>query len=128
MSNLSKYIKKSDIKCPICQTLLDVSIMSDKVFGCPKCRNMGNIDLWQELIRTRKELEQSETCCTEWEKQALDYKAENIALSGDLERTRKALDVAVEGITYMRNNCLPYAADYMDKADDILNQIKSIKQ
>ena len=56
MSDVSKYIKKSNIKCPICQTLLDMSIMSDKVLGCPKCRNMGNIDLWQELIRTRKML------------------------------------------------------------------------
>lgn len=57
MSNLSKYIKKSDIKCPICQTLLDVSVMSDKVFGCPKCRNMGNIDLWQALADTKKKLD-----------------------------------------------------------------------
>lgn len=54
--------------------------------------------LEQELIRTRKELEQSETCCTEWEKQALDYKAENIALSGELERTRKTLEIAVDAL------------------------------
>jgi len=55
-----------------------------------------------ELDRTRKELEQSEICCAEWEKQALDYKAENIALSGDLERTRKALDVAIDEVTKIR--------------------------
>lgn len=88
----------SDMKCPMCGTILDKALMNDKIRGCPKCRNMGNIELWQELIRTRKTLEQSETCCTEWEKQALDYKAENIALSGDLERTRKALDVAVDAL------------------------------
>ena len=35
----------------------------------------------KELDSTQKALEQSEICCTEWEKQALDYKAENIALS-----------------------------------------------
>lgn len=41
-----------------------------------------------------KDLEQSKIRCSAWEKQALDYKAENIALSGKLERTRKALDDA----------------------------------
>ena len=46
-----------------------------------------------DLLALEGELEQSEICCTEWEKQALDYKAENIALSGDLERTRKALEI-----------------------------------
>ena len=57
MSDLSEYIKKSDRKCPICQTQLDVSIVSDKVFGCPKCRNMGNAELWDELGRARKALD-----------------------------------------------------------------------
>ena len=57
-----------------------------------------------ELDRTRKALEQSETCCTEWEKQALDYKAENIALSGELERTRKALDSAIDTLCWYDNN------------------------
>ena len=88
----------------------------------------GSKELWQELMRTRKALEQSEICCTEWEKRALDYKAENIALSGDLELTHKALEIAVDGIKYMRNNCLEYAADYMDKADDILEQIKKVNK
>ena len=57
-----------------------------------------------ELEKTHKELEQSETCCTEWEKQALDYKAENIALSGKLERTHKALDVAVDTLHWYDDN------------------------
>ena len=48
----------------------------------------------------------------------------NISMWRDLIRTRKALGVAVDGITYMRNNCLDYAADYMDYADRILEQIK----
>lgn len=54
--------------------------------------------LQTELTKTKQALEQSEICCAEWEKQALDYKAENIALSGDLERTRKALDYAIDVI------------------------------
>lgn len=47
----------TDMKCPICQTVLDKALLSDKVRGCPKCKNIGNIDLWQELIRTRKALD-----------------------------------------------------------------------
>lgn len=87
----------TELKCPICNTNLEVLVGgANAVLGCPRCRDKATNGVWQELIRTRKELEQSETCCTEWEKQALDYKAENIGLSGELERTRKALDVAVE--------------------------------
>ena len=77
-----------------------------------------------ELERTRKELEQSETCCTEWEKQALDYKAENIALSGDLERTRKALEVAVDALKNIGAS-YPRITDIamQDKANTALEQI-----
>ena len=46
----------------------------------------------------------------------------------ELIRTRKALEIAIDGIKYMRNNCLEYAADYMDKADEILEQIKALEQ
>lgn len=94
----------SDMKCPFCQQEYIIT-KDDSCFGQQRCvcRNPNcEFDGWHfpiklvsELIRTRKELEQSETCCTEWEKQALDYKAENIALSGDLERTRKALSYAI---------------------------------
>lgn len=47
----------NDMKCPICGTILDKAFINDKIRGCPKCRNMGNTELWQELIRTRKALE-----------------------------------------------------------------------
>lgn len=91
----------SDMKCPFCQQELDTG---NYFVHChnPHCNTTvemeGTEEMWQELIRTRKELEQSEICCTEWEKQALDYKAENIALSGDLECTRKALEVVVDAL------------------------------
>lgn len=62
------------------------------------CDLLHLLDCEQELILKRKALEQSEICCTEWEKQALDYKAENIALSGELERTRKALEITKNAI------------------------------
>lgn len=67
-------------------------------FDCEETMALALIATRNELDRTRKALEQSEICCTEWEKQAIDYKAENIALSGELECTRKALDVAVDAI------------------------------
>ena len=87
----------SELKCPVCGEKIEH--IKDGWCNCKnRCTGSGSVSLWQELIRIRKELEQSETCCTEWEKQALDYKAENIALSGDLERTRKALDVAVDAL------------------------------
>lgn len=50
-----------------------------------------------KLEHTRKELEQSKICCTEWEKQALDYKAENISLSGKLKIAVDALKLFYSG-------------------------------
>lgn len=93
--------------CPFCQQELLLSSYREddtahQMWNCLSCQLSAQRKIWQELIRTRKALEQSEICCTEWEKQALDYKAENIALSGDLERTRKALDVAVDEITKIK--------------------------
>ena len=37
------------MKCPRCQTTLDGSYVVDKVYGCPKCRSIGSIDLWNSL-------------------------------------------------------------------------------
>ena len=47
------------LKCPVCNTVLDRAFLTDKVYGCPKCRNMGNIELWQELIDTKKKLDRA---------------------------------------------------------------------
>lgn len=123
----------SNMKCPICGTILDKAFINDKIRGCPKCRNMGNIELWQELIRTRKALEQSEICCTEWEKQALDYKAENIALSDELERTRKALEIAVYALNrYEWDGSFDHNGEFnldmkeMTLAHKVLAEIKAI--
>lgn len=125
----------SDIICPFCQqelkTWAKYTDGTSKMW-CSKCNLFGDSKLFSELIRTRKELEQSEICCTEWEKQALDYKAENIALSGDLERTRKALDVAVDALKDIR--CI-YTGDQTTKpstmfgrAASALNKITTLKQ
>ena len=96
----------SELICPFCGQELDY--LAEDIYGnmyCPNCRDKNGFtykaseSIWQELIRTRKALEQSEICCTEWEKQALDYKAENIALSGDLERTRRAFGALQKFVT-----------------------------
>lgn len=98
----------SELKCPFCQQEMRRTNGTHNKVGVWQCQNSNdpdnvciasgylfNDDVLNYITRTRKELEQSETCCSNWEKQALDYKAENIALSGELERTRKALDCAI---------------------------------
>lgn len=49
-------------------------------------------------------------------------------LETELDRTRKALEIAVKGLKHMRGTCLSYAADYMDAADNILEQITALEQ
>jgi hypothetical protein len=56
------------------------------------------------------------------------YLDDLLALETELNRTRKALDVAVKGLKHMRGTCLSYAADYMDAADNILEQITALEQ
>ena len=58
---------------------------------------------------------------------AYDWTMEESAWQ-ELIRTRKALDVAVKGLKHMRGTCLSYAADYMDAADNILEQITALEQ
>lgn len=117
----------SDMKCPFCgdELLLSSFRTGDEehqMWGCLRCELSAYRKIWEALIRTRKELEQSETCCTEWEKQALDYKAENIALSGDLERTRKALDVAIQ---YIKHTQIVEPFWFNSLANKTLDEIKT---
>lgn len=46
----------------------------------------------------------------------------------ELIRTRKALEIAVKGLKHIRGTCLSYTADYMDAADNILEQITALEQ
>ena len=85
----------SNMKCPIHDT--ELAYLDEGVYGHTGCDMTGNTKLWQALIDTKKELEQSEICCTEWEKQALDYKAENIKLS-------TALEIALDALDYVNGN------------------------
>ena len=91
----------TDMKCPICQNNLHKINIIVSTCTNDKCKLWGssipNLVL-KSLTQAKHDLEQSEKCCSDWEKQALDYKAKNIALSGELERTRKALGVAKEAL------------------------------
>lgn len=94
----------SKLKCPFCgEELYDnraVSAVASRIdiYLCvnSKCgesdKLIGTKELWQALIQAKQDLEQSEKCCSAWETQALDYKAETIALSGKLEIATKALE------------------------------------
>ena len=94
----------SKFRCPFCkeEIISDLCLMCDKIdkgytsgrqiYKCNKCGLFGNKELWQALIQVKQDLEQSEKCCSAWETQALDYKAETIALSGKLKIATKALE------------------------------------
>ena len=118
----------SDMKCPFCGNDTSETIWEEANAEtyCPHCDTTGDTKLWQELDRTRKALDESEHCCTEWEKQALDYKAENIKLS-------TALDVAVDALKlFDSGQYTPEADAYGLKTDasrvarKALEQIESI--
>lgn len=78
-----------------------------------------------EFHALQKQICDLQDCCSDWEKQALDYMVENISLSGKLERTRKALEKA----KLILKNLLPDLDGYerldVEKA---LEQIKALEQ
>ena len=54
----------SNMKCPICGTPLEYDFGYDGDYSCAKCgraKMFGSEELWQELIRTRKALEMTDT-------------------------------------------------------------------
>lgn len=88
----------SKLKCPVCnhelyQTASECLTYCCLNKDCPSDFKLaGSKEIWQALIQAKQDLEQSEKCCSAWEIQALDYKAETIALSGKLEIARKAMN------------------------------------
>lgn len=98
------------LHCPFCQQELIREGMNHWWCSCNIEHQgkelYGTTALWQALIQSLKDreelaiklaqttqiLELSEKCCSAWETQALDYKAETIALSGKLEIATKALE------------------------------------
>lgn len=123
----------SDMKCPFCQQELHSASINGEWLECWNCSYnepdghklpqaifMGTKELWQELITTRKALDDSEHCCTEWEKQALDYKAENIKLS-------TALDKAIWWLNEIVKNHRFTPISTAEKALAEINEIKGDK-
>ena len=109
----------SDMKCPFCQQELrnccaGVIYTCSKPDSCPHEQCYGSKELWQALIQAKQDLEQSEKCCSAWETQALDYKAEVIALSGKLEIATSAL----------YEICNDYQEDSSERAEKALEQIE----
>ena len=94
-------------------------VLDDDVYVCSNvdCAACAEKFLHQEITRLRNDLKEVTALFdieskNHWHKHRLALKLQ------------EQLSVAIDGITYIRNNCLGYAADYMDKADEILEQIK----
>jgi len=51
---------------------------------------------------------------------------ENSDLKDEVEKLQKMFSIAKNGLVYMQENVLEYAADYMDYADDVLEEIKEL--
>lgn len=48
----------SELKCPFCQQELEVMTgLSKAVLGCPKCKHIATIGVWEELIRVKKQVD-----------------------------------------------------------------------
>lgn len=101
------------LRCPFCgeelfvgDAFIDIQYANCRNPGCKQRGVVMPVEIWQALIQSLKDrkelaiklaqtnqaLEQSEKCCSAWETQALDYKAETIALSGKLKIATKALE------------------------------------
>ena len=87
--------------CPFCgeELVRHWGMESPAIYCCDnqKCKRggVGTEQSWQALIQAKQDLEKSEECCSAWERQALDYKAETIALSGKLEIAVDALNAII---------------------------------
>ena len=51
---------------------------------------------------------------------------ENCDLKDELKKLQKMFFIAKKGLVFMQENVLEYAADYMDYADDVLQEIKEL--
>ena len=121
----------SKLKCPVCpycDKLLHcggTQYINERIVAMWYCQNaeceetedlIGTREMWEIVankIQAKQDLEQSEKCCSAWETQALDYKAETIALSGKLEIATNAL----------REICNDYQEDSTERAEKALETI-----
>lgn len=123
----------SKLKCPFCGKELQQG--TPDTYSCPNiyCPQAfscwGSIPLWQALIQAKQDLEQSEKCCSAWETQALDYKAETIALSGKLEIAVDALKRLEKELYFNNAKQTGHIADSVMSIPSIaLEQIEALEQ
>lgn len=115
------------MKCPFCQQELErqYDYNRDALFHkCNKCYFRGDTILWQALIQAKQDLEQSEKCCSAWETQALDYKAETIALSGKLEIAKSYVKGISEMVINSGDNIYIVIGHFKKLAEQTLEQIE----
>ena len=111
------------LRCCFCQQEL-VREGSDN-YWCKKCNLerdnpalYGSQKLWQELIRTKKQLE-----TTDLELDQLNL--EKYDIEDELERTRKALEIAVDALKYA-NKCIKGGCvNWEPEIDKALDKIKT---
>ena len=102
----------SNIKCPICNVPLDEC---GDLLCCPndRCAWVGNKELWQAFIDSRKEHDLCRDVLVERTK--------------ELDRTRKILETAVSALKYIQDGNLGFSPA-MDFAEKALEQITVLKQ
>lgn len=72
----------SDMKCPMCNTNLEVLVGgANAVLGCPRCRYKASDGVWQELMRTRNALDDAINILKEIDWCAQDYAKAQEALA-----------------------------------------------
>lgn len=74
----------SKLNCPFCQTELEQT-NDKKMLGCPKCLHIADGALWQALIQSRQDLEESQQATIQNAKTVLE-------IHKDLEIATKALE------------------------------------
>lgn len=125
----------SKLKCPVCgKDLIPMTLSSNDngtlyssvafpIKDCI-CNTSASKKIWQALIQAKQDLEQSEKCCSAWETQALDYKAETIALSGKLEIVKSYVKGISQMVINSGDNIYVVIGHFKKLADQTLKQIE----
>lgn len=116
------------MKCCFCGAELK-NACAQVIYYCPtgECKAKdwyASKQVWQALIQAKQDLEQSEKCCSAWETQALDYKAETIALSGKLEIAKSYVKGISKMVINSGDNIYIVIGHFKKLAEQTLEQIE----
>lgn len=89
----------SDMKCPFCQTELEINDLDVQLLGCENqnCKHsthydiVGTKELWQALIQSQKDLGKLKERYSAWKKKVLDWQMEVIMRNAELKIAKNAL-------------------------------------